>query len=553
MQNESVEVQATPEKSAVAVNQFAQYSLSEPVMRALVSMKFTDPTVIQQQTIPLLLSKRTDIVALAETGSGKTGAYGIPLIEKIDASNKNTQALILCPTRELAIQVSEQIQKLGQFKKLTIATIYGGASYLPQETALRKGAQVIVATPGRLIDFIEQKKAKLQNLEVLVLDEADEMISLGFKEALEDILKQTKEDTQRWLFSATMNKAIREISKNYLTNPEQVLSNKSGDLPSTIEQVYYSVKSNKRTEALLRVLQANTDFYGIVFCQTKLQVDEVSEALTRQGLFVEAFHGDRTQKERERILKKFRDKTISVLVSTDVAARGLDVKNLTHVINHTLPWDVESYIHRIGRTGRNGQNGIAISLISPDQMRKVALVESKTGRKFTKKTVPTAEDVLKQKLAATLEKVFSFSPTTTEVRMKELIGDVVREKELTLENVSREELISRLVTKELAYWLRAERDDQDFVVVDRDLERYRGGDRGGDRREGRGYGGGGGYRRRNAGGERREGGGGYGGYRRDRDGGGGEARAEGGSDSREKRPFGGGGGKKFFRKRKSRD
>jgi ATP-dependent RNA helicase DeaD len=491
-------------------------------------------------------------VALAETGSGKTGAYGIPMIEKIDANNRDTQALILCPTRELAMQVSEQIQKLGQFKKLTVATIYGGASYIPQESALRKGAQVVVATPGRLIDFIDQKKAKLSNLKVLVLDEADEMISLGFKDALEQILKSTGDNAQRWLFSATMNKQIREIADKYLTKPEQVLM-KSGELPTTIEQVYYSVKGNKRTEALMRVLQSVTDFYGIVFCQTKMQVDEVSDALTRQGLFVEAFHGDRTQKEREKILKKFRDKTISVLVSTDVAARGLDVKDLSHVVNYNLPWDVESYIHRIGRTGRNGKKGTAISLVGGDQLRKLDLIQKKTGRPFIKKTIPTGEDVLKNKLGATIEKIFSFTPTATEARMKELISDVVREKELDLESLSREELISRLITKEMAYWVRAERDDQDFVVQDRDLDRYRsrGGDSDGERR--------GGYRRTN----RYERGGGsdrpsrsFGGGDRERGAPAGERseRSSGGPGSwggGEKRSAGG--GKKFFRQRRARD
>jgi ATP-dependent RNA helicase DeaD len=562
MQNETP---ASPVPAAPVTSQFAQYSLSEPMMRALNSMKFTEPTQIQQKTIPLLIEKRCDIVALAETGSGKTGAYGIPLIEKINADVRETQALILCPTRELAMQVSEQIQKMGQFKKLTVATIYGGASYIPQETALRKGAHVIVATPGRLLDFIEQKKAKLNKIEVLVLDEADEMISLGFKDALEEILKSTGDGAQRWLFSATMNKQIRDIADKYLTDPEQILM-KSGELPTTIEQIYYNVKGNKRTEALMRVLQSHNDFYGIVFCQTKMQVDEVSDALTRQGLFVEAFHGDRTQKEREKILKKFRDRTISVLVSTDVAARGLDVKDLTHVVNYNLPWDVESYIHRIGRTGRNGKKGQAISLVGSDQLRKLDLIQKKTGRPFIKKTIPTAEDVLKSKLGATIEKVFSFSPTATEVRMKEIISDVVREKELDLESLSREELISRLITKEMAYWLRAERDDQDFVVVDRDLDRYRGNDRGDSERRG-------GYRRTNR-------------YERGADRGGDRSerpvrsagfssadrerperssrpvpRGEGGGERSSGGPGGGygggekkaGGGKKFFRQRRSRD
>lgn len=505
---------------------FNSYNLSEPLMRALNSMKFTEPTVIQQKTIPLLIENECDIVALAETGSGKTGAFGIPLIEKVNPDIRDTQAVILCPTRELAMQVSEQIQKLSQYKKLTIATIYGGASYIPQENALRKGAQVVVATPGRLIDFIEQGKAKLNKVEVIVLDEADEMISLGFKEALEQILESLKEDSQRWMFSATMNKQVRQIADTYLSEPQQVLMSKSGELPQTIEQLYYPVKSSKRNEALIRILQATTDFYGIVFCQTKLEVDSVSESLTKQGLFVEAFHGDRTQKERERILKKFREKTITVLVSTDVAARGLDVKNLTHVINYSLPWDVESYIHRIGRTGRNGQKGVAISLVSGDQMRKVDFIKKKTNRDFARRDIPTAEEVLKKKLTATIERVFSLAPNANELRMKELIADIVREKELDLKSLSREELISRLITKEMSYWLRAERDDNE-IAVDKDLAEFDGwNERKRSGRGGRGGGGGKPWRLRH-----REGGEGRGG---DRD-------------------FNKKGGKKFFRKRKSRD
>ncbi|HPI40373.1 MAG TPA: DEAD/DEAH box helicase [Pseudobdellovibrionaceae bacterium] len=394
------------EEIPVTPNLFETYSLSSLTLKALKDLQFQNPTDIQQKVIPALMTEAgNDLIALAETGSGKTGAYGIPLIEKIDTQSKKTQALVLCPTRELAIQVSDQVQKLGKYKNMVIATIYGGASYRPQEMALRKGAHVIIATPGRLIDFLDQGRVKLGDLNVLVLDEADEMMSMGFQEALERVLKESSTSSKKWLFSATMSREIRSVAEKYLNKPIQISLNKSGGLSPTIDQIYYTVKEQHKDEAIERILQVHTNFHGIIFCQTKAEVNELTIKLQKSGNAAESIHGDRTQFERESVLQRFRNKEVRVLVATDVAARGLDIKNLTHVINHSLPWDVESYIHRIGRTGRAGQKGSAFSLVSPSQVRKLARIQKETGKSFTKGEIPTSKTVAYEKVERYLSQI----------------------------------------------------------------------------------------------------------------------------------------------------
>lgn len=396
----------TKPQEEVTPNLFETYALSDLTLRALKDLQFQNPTEIQQKVIPILIAPESkDLIALAETGSGKTGAYGIPLIEKLDTQIKLTQALVLCPTRELAIQVSEQIQKIGKYKNMVVATIYGGASYRPQEQALRRGAHVIIATPGRLIDFLDQGRVKLGDLNVLVLDEADEMMSMGFQDALERVLKESSSSSRKWLFSATMSREIRSVAERYLDKPTQISLNKSGGLSPTIDQIYYTVKRQHKDEAIERILQVHTNFHGIVFCQTKSEVNELTIKLQKGGTAAESIHGDRTQFERESVLQRFRNKEVKVLVATDVAARGLDIKNLTHVINHSLPWDVESYIHRIGRTGRAGQKGSAFSLVSPDQVKKLVRIQRETGKSFTKGEIPSSNAVAYEKVERYLAQI----------------------------------------------------------------------------------------------------------------------------------------------------
>lgn len=383
---------------------FEQLGVSKPTVENLLKLGFEKPTPIQVQSIPVLLKESNDFIGLASTGTGKTAAFGIPLIENIDPDKKKPQALILCPTRELALQVSDQLQQIGRHQNLKLATIYGGASYQKQTDSINRGAQVIVATPGRLVDFLEQKLINLSQVHTLILDEADEMISMGFQEDLEFILKathnnadsskkSTRANCKTWLFSATMSQSIRRIADRYLHEPKTAQINRNQGLSSTVEQIYYASKNSNKLEVLSRILQTTQDFYGIIFCQTKQQVAEIDEMLRKRGFDVDCLHGDKTQKDREITLRKFKEGKTKVIVATDVAARGLDIKELTHIINFNLPWDVESYIHRSGRTGRNNQKGVAISLVSPEEMNRLIKIQRVTKVPMRKESIPTSESV----------------------------------------------------------------------------------------------------------------------------------------------------------------
>lgn len=413
---------------------FADFNLSETTLASLSEMGLQNPTPIQEKALPILLDGESDFIGLASTGTGKTAAFGIPLIEKTDVTKKTVQALILSPTRELAMQVSEQLAKIGRQGKISVTTVYGGTSYRTQKDSLRRGTHFIVATPGRLVDLIKQGAIDLKHIHTLVLDEADEMMSMGFQEELDFILKATHpeddaEASQRaacttWLFSATMSKDVRRVADKYLTSPKSVEINKSQGVSETIEQQYYAIRDSHKTEVIARILEMQQDFYGIIFCQTKLEVIELEEILTKRGFLVDSLHGDKQQKEREITLGRFKSGKTRVLVATDVAARGLDVNELTHVINHSLPWDVESYIHRIGRTGRNGKKGIAISLISPDQIRLFHRIQTVTKIQLKKGELPSAEQVALFKIARLVQR---FAEVDTESRQykwaSELLAD----------------------------------------------------------------------------------------------------------------------------------
>ncbi len=451
----TADVSPEENETPVEVPSFAQFNLSEGITKAMKEMGFVSPTPIQEQALPLLLGDSHDFIGLASTGTGKTGAFGIPLIERINADDKSTQALVLSPTRELALQVAEQIEKLGKYKGVRVVTIYGGASYTTQISGVKRGAHIIVATPGRLIDFLEQKIVKLSAVQTVVLDEADEMISMGFKDDLETILKATHPETststraacKTWLFSATMSSDIRRVANLYLESPKTVQINKSGGLSDSVEQIYYTVKNSHKVEVLGRILQINPDFYGIIFCQTKAEVADVGDALTRRGFPTESLHGDRTQREREVTLKKFRNREVQVIVATDVAARGLDVKDLTHVVNYNLPWDTESYIHRIGRTGRNGKKGIAISLINPEQLRSLKRVQMATRVTMGKGKVPTADDVAIMKIKQVFAKILAVDVVSPQFLLAQsYIEDLVKDQESDFATMTREESMARFIT-----------------------------------------------------------------------------------------------------------
>lgn len=497
---------------------FHSYGLSELLLKAMDEMGFTSPTPIQEKAIPLLLGPAQDFIGLASTGTGKTAAFGVPLIEKIDTSSKSTQGLVLSPTRELALQVADQLAKLGKYKNVRVVTIYGGASYRTQLEGVKRGAHVVVATPGRLVDFLEQKAIQLSNVKTLVLDEADEMISMGFKDDLDFILKSThSEDAdatgraacKTWLFSATMSRDIRRVADTYLEKPEMVEVAKTQSSSALVKQVYYTVKDENKNEVISRLLQLNDDFHGIIFCQTKMEVVELEERLQRRGFAVASLHGDKQQREREVTLRRFRTGEAKVLVATDVAARGLDVKDLTHVINHSLPWDVESYIHRIGRTGRAGKEGVAISLINPRQVSSLRRLQNVTKTQLVKGTIPTAAEVAAHRLQKITSQINSVVPENRKyLAALKLFETMSSENEAGIFELPAKELLARVVAALHADVLGDKDYDLDFMTGKAlesrgefrgDRERsslsggrpsnnYRGGrsnDRGGDRRDDR--------------------------------------------------------------------
>lgn len=463
----------TPSTPVPTPNSFNAFGLSAPLIKAMDEMGFTQPTPIQEKALPMLLGPAQDFIGLASTGTGKTAAFGIPLIEKIDADLKSTQGLVLSPTRELAMQVSEQLQKLGKYKNIRVVTIYGGSSYSTQIEGVKRGAHIVVATPGRLVDFLEQKIIQLKDVKTLILDEADEMISMGFKDDLDFILKHTYNEgatastraaCRTWLFSATMSRDIRRVADTYLDSPEMIEVAKTQGASDLVKQSYYTVKDEHKNEVISRLLQIHDDFHGIIFCQTKMEVIELEDKLQRRAFAVASLHGDKQQREREITLKKFRSGEVKVLVATDVAARGLDVKDLTHVINHSLPWDVESYIHRIGRTGRNGKEGIAISLINPRQVSSLRRLQNVTKKTLEKGKIPSADEVAlirMQKFMGQLSKVF------TEGRKYQLalqiFQELVPKDESGVLNTAPPELLARVITA-LHPELLAEKDyDLDFL------------------------------------------------------------------------------------------
>ena len=376
---------------------FNNLGLSEKALKAINRKGFEEPTEIQAMTIPVMLKDDRNIIAQAQTGTGKTAAFGLPLIDMISVSSKTVQALILAPTRELAIQVSEEINSLKGDKKLTVIPIYGGQSIDQQLRRLRKGVHIVVGTPGRIIDHIHRKTLKLENIEHLILDEADEMLNMGFIEDMEEIMKHTNDDKRTLLFSATMPKKIKDLAHKYMGDYELLAVTKKQLTTNLTEQIYFEVKASDKFEALSRIIDLEEDFYGLVFCRTKSDVDAVSSRLSDRGYDAEAIHGDISQGQRERTLAKFRKKKTNILVATDVAARGIDVNDLTHVINYSLPYDPESYVHRIGRTGRAGKEGTAITFITPSEYSRLMSIQRFAKSDIKKSRVPSVNEIIEAK------------------------------------------------------------------------------------------------------------------------------------------------------------
>lgn len=387
---------------------FGTIQLSKKVHNAIAEMGFEEPSPIQSQTIPLVL-EGVDVIGQAQTGTGKTAAFGIPIMEKISTDSRHIQALVLTPTRELAIQVSEELAKIGRFKRIKTFPIYGGQSIERQIKALKFGVQVVIGTPGRLLDHIRRKTIKLDNVKILVLDEADEMLDMGFIEDIEDIMQSISgEERQTLLFSATMPPAIANLARKYMNEPRTITISKEQLTVPLIDQFYYETRD--KLEGLCRVLDIETTGKLIVFCRTKKGVDELVASLQARGYMADGLHGDLSQAQRDRVMKKFREGKLEILVATDVAARGLDIEDITHVVNYDIPQDPESYVHRIGRTGRAGKKGVAFTFIQPREYRQLRLIEKQVKTRIVRKQLPSAADIIdrqretiKNRLAQTIE------------------------------------------------------------------------------------------------------------------------------------------------------
>lgn len=373
-------------------DRFNQFGLSKEIVKGIHEMGFEEPSPIQVECIPAVLSG-LDVIGQAQTGTGKTAAFGIPLLERIDPQNHSVQSIVLAPTRELAIQVSEELRKIGKVKRVKTLSIYGGQSIGRQIKALKQGVHVVVGTPGRLLDHLRRGTLITDHVQTIVLDEADEMLDMGFIDDIEAVLRFIPKERQLLLFSATMPAAIRELAKRYMRNPKFITVNRGEVTAPIIKQIYYRVLENFKVDALCRILDSEEGELAIIFCRTKKGVDELTEALQARGYLAGGLHGDLTQRQRDRVMNSFRQGEIELLIATDVAARGIDVGSVSHVINYDIPQDVESYVHRIGRTGRAGREGIALTLVTPREMKQLRLIERETGSKLWPKELPTLEEI----------------------------------------------------------------------------------------------------------------------------------------------------------------
>lgn len=427
---------------------FSSLGLRPEVVQALDTMGFSTPTDIQEQAIAHILNSTQDLVALAQTGTGKTGAFSLPIISKIDPVLNRTQALILCPTRELCLQISKDIRAFLSFlPTIKVAAIYGGDSYTTQLRALQAGPQIIVGTPGRTLDMVNRGKLNLEHISWLVLDEADEMLKMGFKEELDAILKTSPATKQTLLFSATMDRVVEQISKAYMKKPKEISTAAKNSGSANISHEYYTVQARDKYEALKRILDIHPQIYGIIFCNTRLETQHIASKLTQEHYTAAAISGELSQSQREQVMAQFRTKQIRILVATDVAARGIDVKELSHVIHYGLPTKVEYYTHRSGRTGRANSTGTSIAIVHSREMSMVRFIGNKTGVKFTNKQIPTAREICTAQLLNLIEKI---QETKTDSVDLTPYLPIIEEK---LAHLTREELIQHLVAVELSRFI----------------------------------------------------------------------------------------------------
>lgn len=458
---------------------FKEMGLSTEIQSAIEELGFEQPTPVQEKTIPFLLENTQDVVALAQTGTGKTAAFGLPIIEQIDTEQKSIQALILSPTRELAMQIASDLKKYSKnVKNLRSAVVYGGSDIRAQIKDLEKGPQIVVGTPGRTLDLIKRKKLRVEEIRWVVLDEADEMLSMGFKDDLDAILENSPEEKQTLLFSATMPKEIVAISQKYMTNIHEISVGKRNMGADTVEHNYYLVHAKDRYLALKRVADVNPNIYGIIFCRTRAETKDVADKLMQDGYNADALHGDLSQAQRDHVMARFRGKHLQMLVATDVAARGLDVNDLTHVINYNLPDDPEVYVHRSGRTGRAGKKGVSVTLIHMREKGKLKQVERSINKPFVKKDVPSGKQICEKQLFSLIDRVEKIEVN------EEQIGEFMPVIYKKLAWLDREELIKHFVSVEFNRFLKYYENAKD-INVDESRERGSGRDRDRGRRRGK--------------------------------------------------------------------
>jgi ATP-dependent RNA helicase DeaD len=433
---------------------FEETGLNNNMLQAVTDLGFEIPTPIQEQTIPKLLNSKKDLIALAQTGTGKTAAFGLPIVQQTDTSLKGTQALVLCPTRELCMQITSDMNTYSKYvKDFYVVPIYGGASIENQINKLKNGKQVVVGTPGRVVDMIKRGKLKLSAVRWLILDEADEMLTMGFKEDLNTILAETPQERQTLLFSATMSKEIKKITTKYMNQADEITIGTKNSGAENVSHKYFVVQPKNKYESLKRIADMNPDIYGIVFCRTRSETKNVAERLIQDGYNADALHGDLSQAQRDQVMNRFRTKHLQILVATDVAARGLDVTDLSHIVNYDLPDELGSYIHRSGRTGRAGKGGVSVVLVTSNEQYKIKTLEKMIGKSFEQKNVPSGKDICEKQLYNLIDRVEKVE--LNESQIEEYLPGIYKK----LSWLSREELIQHFVSVEfnrfLAYYKNA--------------------------------------------------------------------------------------------------
>ncbi len=452
------------------MNPFNELGIREDIVNAITELGFESPTPIQEGAIPVLLSGSNDFVGLAQTGTGKTAAFGLPLLELIDYKKNFPQALILCPTRELCLQISNDIKNYAKnLPNASVVAVYGGANIVNQLRDIKRGVHIVVATPGRMKDILNRKAIDFSEVKYVVLDEADEMLNMGFQEDIDEILSTTPKTKKTWLFSATMPREVRAIAQNYMTDPKELTMGTKNTGNVNIEHEYYVVKARDKYAAFKRIVDYNPEIFGIVFCRTKIETQEIAESLVKDGYNADSLHGDLSQQQRDKVMKRYRDRSLQLLIATDVAARGIDVTDVTHVINYSLPDEIANYTHRSGRTGRAGKSGISIAIINSRETGKIRQIEKQIGKSFTKAEIPTGFDVVEKQLFGLIHKVNTVEVNDSQIEqyLPRIMNEFV--------DMSKEDIIKRFVSLEFNRFL-------DYYKTARDLntaadDRGRDGDR----------------------------------------------------------------------------